>query len=313
MQKASCEDMRTLPRQFLPKTITSLCVGLLVATTGCSQDKEFSDIKPETKNNVHNIRCDLTTPLMVAGKPSAGKRVKATLPGYEESNVYHSLYLPTDWKPNQRYPVIVEYPGNGTYSNNLGDVCNGKVEECNLGYGISAGQGFIWICLPFVSQDRKQNQLLWWGSVDATVSYCQSALADVCANYGGDEKKVFISGFSRGSIACNYIGLNNDQIASWWCGFICHSHYDGTANWNQGPDQKSAKARLMRLANRPQFISHELSVETTKSYLEKQTTNGKFTYQALPYPNHTDAWVLRDIPERRALRAWVQGVITQIE
>jgi len=36
----------------------------------------------------------------------------------------------------------------------------------------------------------------------------------ICEKYGGDSAKVFLAGFSRGSIACNYIGLHNNQIAS---------------------------------------------------------------------------------------------------
>ena len=68
-----------------------------------------------------------------------------TLSDYEDSYVYHSLYLPKDWKAGKQYPVIVEYAGNGPYRNRQGDICTGKVEDCNLGYGISGGEGFIWL------------------------------------------------------------------------------------------------------------------------------------------------------------------------
>jgi hypothetical protein len=36
---------------------------------------------------------------------------------------------------------------------------------------------------------------------------------------------------------------------------------------------------------------------------------GRFTFVDLPYRNHTDVWVLRDIPERRRLRQWVRDVL----
>jgi hypothetical protein len=42
---------------------------------------------------------------------------------------------------------------------------------------------------------------------------------------------VFIAGFSRGAIACNFIGLRDDEIASLWCGFVVHSHYEGVRDW----------------------------------------------------------------------------------
>lgn len=70
------------------------------------------------------------------------------------------------------------------------------------------------------------------------------------------------------SIACNYIGLHDDEIAALWRGFICHSHYDGVRKWDYaGSDRQSAAIRLGRLRDRPQFISHETSVETARGYL----------------------------------------------
>ena len=43
--------------------------------------------------------------------PAAGLRVRDQLPQFKSTEIYHSLYLPTDWKSNwrdnsQRYPVI---------------------------------------------------------------------------------------------------------------------------------------------------------------------------------------------------------------
>jgi hypothetical protein len=64
------------------------------------------------------------------------------------------------------------------------------------------------------------------------------------------------------------------------------------------------------LQGRAQFISHEGSVQDTQTYLEQANADGRFTFQALPYRNHTDTWVLRDIPERRTLREWVREVLS---
>ncbi len=255
---------------------------------------------------------DLTTPTMTTDAPGPGKRVRMTLANYEGTDVHHALYLPSDWTKGKKYPLIVEYAGNGPYRNKNGDTCSGKVEDCNLGYGISGGKGVIWLCLPYISQDHKNNQLKWWGDVDATVDYCKQAVRKVCADYGGDSANVYIAGFSRGAIACNYIGLHDDEIASLWRGFICHSHYDGVRQWAYtGSDKKSAAARLRRLGNRPQFISHETSVDATRAYLKHVFPTGNFTFQALSLHNHTDTWVLRDIPERKAVRAWFNQVLKQ--
>lgn len=123
--------------------------------------------------------------------------------------------------------------------------------------------------------------------------------------YGGDRENLFLAGFSRGAIACNYIGLHDNEIASLWRGFICHSHYDGVRRWSySGSDRDAARRRLDRLGDRPQFISHERSVDETRAWLREVAPGGRFHFLALPWPDHTAEWVLRDVPARDKLRAW---------
>jgi len=260
--------------------------------------------------DISTVPCDLAMPVMVDDEPAPGRRVRAVVPEYAGTEVHHSLYLPADWERGRAYPIIAEYPGNGPCRNPHGDTCTGKVEDCSLGYGLSGGSGFIWVCLPFMSADGGRNQLQWWGDVDATVGYCRNVVASICEEHGGDASKVFLAGFSRGSIACNFIGLHDDKIASLWRGFICHSHYDGVMEWPYpGSDRPAAAERLARLGDRPQFISHEVSVEETRRYLNETGAKGEFTFQAIPYRNHTDSWILRDIPERAAAREWLADVL----
>ena len=265
---------------------------------------------PPILPDIRSIPTDLSPPRCVEGGPAPGIRVRQTLPPFASSDVHHTLYLPKDWRPNHHYPVIVEYAGNGPYENEYGDVCSGLVEDCSLGYGISGGQGFIWACLPFVSDDGQRNQRDWWGDEDATVAYCLAAVERVCSEYGGDPTALILAGFSRGAIACNYIGLRNDEIASLWRAFVAHSHYDGVREWPYpGCDRASALTRLRRLEGRPQFVSHERSTAETQAYLTATGIAGAFTFVDLPYRNHTDTWVLRDIPERARLREWVHGIL----
>ena len=223
---------------------------------------------------------------------------------YAGSAVHHILFLPVDWEAGRRYPVIVEYAGNHWKTS------PGTVAGSNLGYGISGGRGFIWVCLPFVDRKNRKNCRTWWGDADATAAYCKQTVRRVCAEYGGDPAAVFLAGFSRGAIACHFIGLHDDAIAALWRGFICHSHYDGVKEWNYpGSDRESAAKRLARLGNRPEFISHETSVDAVRHYLAKASPGGDFTFLAMPFPEHTDTWVLRDIPERKLLRQWVRRVL----
>ena len=234
---------------------------------------------------------DLKTPAMENAAPAPGKRVRVVAPQYKGTDVHHALYLPTDCKKGTKYPVIVEYAGN-----KWGKTSPGTVAGSNLGYGISSGKGTIWVCVPFVDAKKKQNATTWWGNVEATVDYCKKTVRQICKEHGGDESALFLAGFSRGAIACNYIGLHDDEIAALWRGFICHSHYDGVRKWRYaGSDRKSAAKRLTRLGDRPQFISHESSVDATRNYLKKAHPTGKFTFLAMSFPEHTDAWVLRDI------------------
>lgn len=184
-----------------------------------------------------------------------------------------------------------------------------------LGYGLSGGVGMICISMPFVEgvDAQKRNAVKWWGDVSETKRYCLATVRDVCTRFGGDPSRVILCGFSRGAIACNFIGLHDDEIASLWRGFFCHSHYDGVReNWPYpGAARAAARERLARLRGRPQWISHEGSVTATEAYLHSTGIGitGQFTFAALPYENHTAAWVLRDVPMRDKARAWLAEVL----
>lgn len=258
------------------------------------------------QSDIESLPQDLITPSVTDGEPSPGKRVRQVNREYVGSEVYHALYLPTDWKKERKYPVIVEYAGNKWRTS------PGTVDGSNLGYGISSGEGVIWVCVPFVDAENRKNATNWWGDVEATVDYCKRAVERVCAQYGGDRSAVLLAGFSRGAIACNYIGLHDDEIARLWRGFICHSHYDGVKQWPYAASDRTAAARrLKRLGDRPQFISHERSVAATANYLKEAYPDGNFTFQAMSFATHTDAWVLRDTAERRAVRHWFCNVLEE--
>ncbi len=260
-----------------------------------------------TEPDIRTVPVDLTVPALSDGAPRAGQRVKVPLPGTE---IYHVLYLPVDWTPRRRYPVIVEYAGNGNYRNEYGDVSTGRPEGSNLGYGLSGGRGAIWLCLPYIDGAHRANQLTWWGDAEETTAYCRRTVRQVCAEYGGDRKRVLLAGFSRGAIACNYLGLRDAETAKLWRGFFAYSHYDGVRTWGYvGDDRASALERLKRLGKRPVFICHERSVEPTRRYLEETGVRGRFTVRTLPFRNHNDAWVLRDVPLRREARAWMRQVL----
>lgn len=253
------------------------------------------------EENINSLPAGLAVPSVTMEAPAPGKRVRLTT-----GPASPLLYLPKDWTRERKWPVICEYPGNGGYSNKLGDVSDGTAEGCMMGYGLSEGSGFIWVSLPFVNADGSES-IRWWGNVEKTKRLCVTTVQTICRDYGGDEKRVVLAGFSRGAIACNYIGLHDDEIARLWCGFICHSHYDGVREgWGYaGADRASALERLGRLGSRPQWISHEQSVEATRTWLNSTGLNGRWTFEALPFPNHTARWALCEIEFRGKARRWL--------
>ena len=264
--------------------------------------------------DLRTVKPDLALPPLSNAQAAAGSRVKETHPDWKGTSVYHVLYLPRDWRAGKSYPVLVEYAGNGPYKGRFGDVSTGHPEGSKMGYGISGGAGFIWVCLPYLNNAGKKNVTQWWGDApqrDArpTVDYCKKAVPWICKKYGGDPKRVILCGFSRGAIACNYIGLHNDRIAKLWRAFIPYSHYDGVnERWGYpNADRKSALARLRRLGNRPQFICHEGGgVAATRHWVESTGIQGQFTFRSTGFRNHNDAWLLRPSPARRTLREWLK-------
>jgi len=270
----------------------------------------FASACPVGLPDIRSIAADLTTPPVEDVLPAPGKRVRMTMAAYGGTAVHHTLYLPTDWKPCKTYPVIIEYPGNGPWVGPCGDTSGGDVDGCNLGFGISAGSGFIWAALPFIDVSGQHNQLWWWGDVERTLDYCHAAVAEICSRYGGDRSAVILSGFSRGAIACNFIGLHDDSIAGLWLGFVASSHYDGVERWDwEGSDRATALLRLARLRGRRTFIAQEMSTANIEEYLRGSGVKDSFTIQTLPFHNHTDVWVLRDIPARSALRSWMDETL----
>ncbi|MCH2123503.1 MAG: hypothetical protein MK165_01830 [Pirellulaceae bacterium] len=271
--------------------------------------------------DISTVQPDLRIPELSPGPPQPGKRVKQTIPGYPAKEVHHTIYLPVDWTPQGNFPVLVEYAGNGPYQSNFGDISTGLVEDSKLGFGISQGKRFIWICLPYLNAAGSKNVTRWWGDspqydVSPTVSYCKNAVPWLCKTYGGDPQRVILCGFSRGAIACNFVGLYDDQIAALWCGFVVYSHYDGVfTGWRYpGADRRAALERLNRLQGRPQFVCQETtansktSLTATQNYLHSTSISAPFIFASTGFRNHNDAWVLRPSNARQQLREWVDTI-----
>lgn len=287
--------------------------------------------------DVTTVAPDLVKPPVVSGEPLPGKRVLQSLAAFQNSSVRHALYLPTDWVKEESYPVIAEFSGNG------GTVVGGQAEQ---GYGISGGKGFIWVTLPFVSEDGQKEMDWWWGNPDQTADYAKVAIESICNQWGGNANAVILTGYSRGAIACNYIGLRNDAMAKLWLGMVAVSHYDNR-NWKQSEAEQALRVeRLRRLGKTPQYVCGEmqltdkhsdarllsmvrergftdiaiatrelklksmLEVERIQNFIQQNHPEAVVTFDAFPWVNHDGGWILRDTPERTRLRKWVSQLVS---
>lgn len=268
---------------------------------------------------------ELALPPLTDQAPQPGKRASVTTPEYAGTKVHHLIALPDDWTPDwqargKRWPVIAEYTGN--YFPASGST--GEIEGAALGYGVARGKA-IWIVLPYVAKDHRKNEITWWGDVDATVGYAKTNLPRICAEFGGDPKKVVLCGFSRGAVGVSFLGLHDDEVARLWCGLWAHDHFDGEKEW-KGSDwgaplakyRSEATVRLKRLAGRPLLVSG--AREETRKFLTPLLTEG-VTFMTIDmlavfgkFPNasaktaHTDRWPLRDCAATTEAREWFARV-----
>ena len=181
---------------------------------------EIDNVKVRGTNPVDSLgtKARFLVPEVIVGNPAPGKRVRQQLPSFKDTEIAHILTLPKDWQSDKRYPIIVEYTGNIFYHKYCHST--GLTEQGHLAYGISRGENFICLNLPFISKDGLHEQVNGWGSEDRTVDYCIETIRYVCENFGGDPGAVIMTGFSRGMIACNYIALRDDRIADVWLAFL---------------------------------------------------------------------------------------------
>ncbi|MCP4886953.1 MAG: hypothetical protein GY904_10125 [Planctomycetaceae bacterium] len=263
---------------------------------------------------------DLVTPTMVNLAPAAGRRVRQVAAEYAGTDVYHSLYLPVDWIPEGKYPVIVEYTGN-RFPSGKG---SGEVKDANLGYGMSGGRGLIWVVMPYIEKNLTENAVQWWGNKQATIDYCKVNLPRICEAFGGDCDNVFFCGFSRGAIGISYIGLGDDEIASLWRGAFTFDHFDGQRNWSYpDSDRQSALKRLARLGGRPVLICGQNATRVRDDFLINHLELAQFSFLDVPTSEifnipegpylhpHTDLWMHRESEYRREARAWLHRLLRE--
>lgn len=235
--------------------------------------------------------------------PAPGRRVRYRPARDEASGVYSILHLPEKWQTGKKYPVIVEFPGNVFYA----PACysTGLPDQCVIGYGMTKGKDAICLGLPFVEQTGERIAENGWGNVDDTAEYALRVVAEVCDQFGGDRGNMVLTGFSRGAIACGYIGLRNDRIAALWKGFHACQHYDGDG-WN-GASLAGALERGARFRGRSVFQTDNPR-EKFQPVMDVMNTQVIWADSGLGF--HSTAMFLDDRPSTQQLRTWFFNLIS---
>ncbi|RFC44678.1 MAG: hypothetical protein DVB28_000942 [Verrucomicrobia bacterium] len=234
--------------------------------------------------------------------PAPGKRVRYRLLDDALTDIYSVLNLPEDWRPNQKYPVIVEYPGNVFYA--AACYSTGLPDQCVIGYGMTKGKGAICLGMPFL--DRVSGKLAenGWGNAADTADYVIRMVAEVCAKFGGDRDNVVLTGFSRGAIACGYIGLRDSSIAGLWKGFHACQHYDGDG-WN-GETLEGAIERASRFQGAGVFQTDNPE-DKFRPVTDVMKTQVTWAHSGLGF--HSTAMFLDDRPSTQQLRQWFWKIV----
>ncbi|NJB81341.1 alpha/beta hydrolase family protein [Wenyingzhuangia aestuarii] len=243
----------------------------------------------------------LEVPDMILKKPTAGLRVKYKLDN--NSELYSALFLPKKWTPKKKLPIIVEFPGNEFYTNNC--YSSGSPEDCTIGYGMSKGNA-IWVSLPFVNYKTGKTAPSGWGNPEDTVDYTLKVVDHIIKKFNGDPNNVFLTGFSRGAIACGFIGLRNKSIANTWKGIHMCQHYDGDG-WG-GSKLNDAILRLQNLNGTKIF--HTDNIKKNKE-LQKMLAdqNVDVTSAESDLNTHACAMFLDNRPSTLKLRKWYQDLL----
>ncbi|MCE9630409.1 MAG: hypothetical protein K8S94_06790 [Planctomycetia bacterium] len=211
------------------------------------------------------------------------------------------LWLPRDWQPKAAYPVIIEYPGNIFFTADC--YSTGQPEQCVIGYGMTRGVGAIWVSLPFVDAAGHVIEN-GWGDPDATAAFCVDVVEDVCQRFGGDRSRVVLTGFSRGAIACGFIGLRDDRIAALWKGLHCCQHFDGDG-WN-GATLEDAVERARRFRGTSVFHTDNPAA-SVKPIGDALRVPVEFASSGLG--GHSCAMFLDDRESTRRLREWFSDLV----
>ena len=175
---------------------------------------------------------------------------------------------------------------------------------CVIGAGMTRGRGAICLALPFVDRTSGVIAEGGWGVPDDTAAYAVAMVERVIREFGADPANVVLTGFSRGALACGFIGLRDDRIAALWKGFHACQHYDGDG-WN-GATEAGALERARRFRGRAVFQTDNPR-DRLAPFTEAMRAPTEFVASGLGA--HACSMFLDDRDSTQRLRRWFDEVI----
>lgn len=246
-------------------------------------------------------------PPLTEGAPTPGQFIKVVAPEYEGTGVYHGVYLPPDWAPGRRYPVVVESP-----CNKYGNLFTGKVDDTRMGYHWAGCRDYVWIVMPYILNEMNLDS--GWGDSPATLEYWRVNVPRTIEAVGGDPGAVVVTGFSRGALGAGWVGLQDDGIADAWAGFYLHSHADAPGNGITPDGGMGSAMRTTRVAGRASLVSWGAAQDGGQT----NSVNGFNLLTMLGFPaqsyavpgvGHTEAWMIDDMASHDVVQAWLFATI----
>ncbi|AQQ72497.1 hypothetical protein SMSP2_02883 [Limihaloglobus sulfuriphilus] len=279
-------------------------------------DESYFDKRPDTKE----YRQFLHLPPMVNKKPAAGCNVKYQFEEFSGTGVYHSVFLPSNWQPGGKYPVIMDIPGN-PFEHYWGDISSGRPESSPIGYGVSNGKA-ICIGLPCISPDGNSH-VRALGDVKQTVAYMKKVAVWVSREMGGDPARMILTGYSRGGQGTAFLGRYDDEIADIWLGWL---HYDGfdmplephvhmrKYSYNVTEDDYRVDGniikRFARIKGRSTFIVNSGYVNLFEAYNKKYGFPCEHVLTGSR--NHNPDWSLMETETLKQARQWYSRTLIEL-
>lgn len=231
--------------------------------------------------------------------PEIGKRCRIYLKEYD--NVYYLIYLPYNYEDTRKFPIIFESPANP-----YNPTC-GLPEDIYMGYGITQGYDYIWVCAPIVDTEDKIIGSYWGKDPLSTVQCWISIIRDVKSKYRIDDSNIVLCGFSRGAISCCYIGNYTEEISKIWSSYFCHAHFDGCCQSVLG----SSSERINRIGNRKVLITvgenDYAKICSQRSYEKLLKSEINVNYIEIPGVDHSPNWILDETESTNKAREWLNS------